>query len=43
MKKCVHNLLTVISFGAIHKGCLHIRGEEGQAKVEKSWQGEGGG
>ena len=29
MKKCVHNLLTVISFGAIHKGCLHIRGEGG--------------
>ena len=29
--------------GAIHKGCPHIRGKGGQAKVDKCGQGEGGG
>ena len=42
MKKCVYNLLTVISFGAIHKGCLHIRGGGGSGKSEKMVTGGGG-
>ena len=42
MKKCVHNLLTVISFGAIHKGCLHIRGGGGSGKSGKMLTGGGG-
>ena len=31
----------MLEYGAIHKGCLHIRGEGGQAKVGKCGQGEG--
>ena len=42
MKKYVYNLLTVISFGAIHKGCLHIRGGGGSGKSEKMVTGGGG-
>ena len=37
MKKCVYNPLTVISFGAIHKGCLHIRGG-GAGGVRQKWK-----
>ena len=34
----------MLEYGAIHKGCPHIRGgmEGGQAKVDKCGQGEGG-
>ena len=42
MKKCLHNLLTVISFGAIHKGCLHIRGGGESDKSGKMLTGGGG-
>ena len=42
MKKCVYNLLTVISFGAIHKGCLHIRRGGGSGKSGKMLTGGGG-
>ena len=31
-----------ISLGAIHKGCLHVRGEGGQTKVDKCGQEERG-
>ena len=33
--------LVLFLCGAIHKGCPHIRGEGGQAKVDKCGQGEG--
>ena len=33
--------LLMFTLGAIHKGCPHIRGGGGQAKVEKCGQGEG--
>ena len=39
MKKC--KTLSELS-GAIHKGCSHVRGEEGQAKVGKCGQEEEG-
>ena len=41
MKKYVYNLFTVISFGAIHKGCLHIRRGGRSGKSGKMLTGGG--